>query len=64
VCTATWMRTLTRVPANAHIAFALAQIRTRVEHRDRAAIRALADYDAATTAYEGARVALAELLPY
>lgn len=57
-----WIKDVTRTPRYGHIEFAMVKLRDRVEHGDSTAVRAMRAYEEAATDYEGARVALAELI--
>lgn len=56
-----WMRILAGVPQSASVWYAYTFLQQRAEKGDRAAARKLAEFHEAATAYEGARVALADL---
>ena len=56
-----WMRAHAGVPQTASVWYAHPVLQQRAENGDRTAARKLAEFDQAATAYEGARVALADL---
>lgn len=56
-----WMRRLARVPAEASFWYAYTALTRRADQGDRYAARKISEFHHAATAYEGARVALAEL---
>lgn len=56
-----WMKVLTGVPQPASVWYAHCFLHQRAAKGDKTAARKLAEFDKAATAYEGARVALADL---
>lgn len=56
-----WMKSTAGIPQDAPIGFAQAILTQRTDRGDEVAARKLREFDEAATAYEGARVALADL---